>query len=501
MHVSHPLVKEGTIELRDYQENILNTARSKNTLVVLPTGIGKTFIAVMLAAERLQAFPDSKALILAPTKPLAAQHQKVFQNVFNIPEDKIILLTGHIPAEKRKEFYEAARIISATPQTVQNDLRSGTADLSDFSLLIVDECHRSVKKYAYPEVAKAYRGKSLHPRILALTASPSSDESKIREICTSLFIDAVEIRSEKDSDVLTYMKDIDIETVRVDLSNNLKKIQENLKIALKARLQNLKKFHIHIYRKKDLLELQKKIIGKLAKEKKPIYFRLISLATEALKIWHALELLETQSIAALKEYLGKLKETKSGQRLLKDENIKNVIFSLIEIKEEHPKMEKLKEVVAEHSPNKKIIVFSHYRDNIKKIFEEMKSVAGCKPVVLIGQSGETGLSQKEQAEVIRDYESGAYNCLITSPIGEEGLHLASADLAIFYDSVPSEIRTIQRRGRVGRTKVGKIIILLTRRTRDEAYYYTAMRKESKMKTLLKNMQKYGLQKKSLKDFL
>jgi len=121
--------------------------------------------------------------------------------------------------------------------------------------------------------------------------------------------------------------------------------------------------------------------------------------------------------------------------------------------------------------------------------------------VLIGQAGETGLSQKEQINLIKDYESGVYNCLITSPIGEEGLHLASADIAIFYDSVPSEIRTIQRRGRVGRTKVGKIIILLARHTRDEAYYYTAMRKEKKMKSILKNMQNQGLQKKSLKDFL
>ena len=99
------------------------------------------------------------------------------------------------------------------------------------------------------------------------------------------------------------------------------------------------------------------------------------------------------------------------------------------------------------------------------------------------------MSQKEQINVIRDYEAGVYNCLVTSPVGEEGLHIPSADLAIFYEPVPSEIRTIQRRGRVGRTKVGKIIFLLTRKTRDEAYHYVARNKEQRMKEILKDMQK------------
>ena len=122
----------------------------------------------------------------------------------------------------------------------------------------------------------------------------------------------------------------------------------------------------------------------------------------------------------------------------------------------------------------------------------------CKPVILIGQSGERGLSQKEQIEVIMEFNDGYYNCLITSPIGEEGLHIPSADIAIFYDSVASEIRTIQRRGRVGRTKVGKIIFLLTRKTRDEGYYWTSQRREAKMKTILKSMQKKG---KTINDFV
>jgi Fanconi anemia group M protein len=158
---------------------------------------------------------------------------------------------------------------------------------------------------------------------------------------------------------------------------------------------------------------------------------------------------------------------------------------------EHPKMEKLCDIVKDEiSRNKDVqmIIFSHYRNNIEQIWRRLKSVEGCRPVILIGQGGETGMSQKEQIEIIKDYDVGVYNALITSPIGEEGLHMASADVAIFYEPVSSEIRTIQRRGRVGRTKLGRIIVLLTVDTRDEANFYIARRKERKMKEILKDMQ-------------
>jgi Fanconi anemia group M protein len=189
-------------------------------------------------------------------------------------------------------------------------------------------------------------------------------------------------------------------------------------------------------------------------------------------------------------YLEKIKEkkTKSDKGLLNDVEFLKAL-KIIETSEEHPKIEKLKDVIKkeiEINKNVALIIFSHYRDNIFNLHNLLEEV--CRPVILIGQGGEKGLSQKEQIDVIKDFNAGYFNCLITSPIGEEGLHIPSVDTAIFYDSVPSEIRTIQRRGRVGRTKVGKIIFLITKDTRDESYYWTAYRKEKKMKEVLRNMQ-------------
>src|SRR3989338_5436876 len=202
-----PFAKPQAIEASEYQINILKTALVNNTLVVLPTGLGKTAIAIMLAAQRLENFPDSKILIVAPTRPLCEQHRKSFSESMEIPEKEIILLTGKISPEARREIYQKAKIISATPQTIQNDLKTGKLNLKNFSLLVVDEVHKAVKGYAYPFVCKIYKEQSNNPRILGLTASPGSDEARIKEICENLFATAVEIRSENDPDVEKYVEE------------------------------------------------------------------------------------------------------------------------------------------------------------------------------------------------------------------------------------------------------------------------------------------------------
>src|SRR3989344_3982815 len=124
MYVSHPFLKPDAIEEREYQKNILETAVRKNTLCVLPTGLGKTNIAIMLAANRMENFPEKKILIMAPTRPLCAQHQKSFQSAFDIPSKEIILVTGQVMPQDRREIYKGFRIIISTPQCIEHDLKN-----------------------------------------------------------------------------------------------------------------------------------------------------------------------------------------------------------------------------------------------------------------------------------------------------------------------------------------------------------------------------------------
>ncbi len=157
---------------RQYQEDIFNNSKEANTLVCLPTGTGKTKNAIMLTVYRLNEYPNSKVLICSPTKPLSNQICEEFKECTNLDDNKIKLLTGAIKPEERSEMYKESTVIVATPQTIQKDLENDRVRLDDFSMLCIDEAHRSREKFANTIVAKKYLDQAKNPRILALTASP-----------------------------------------------------------------------------------------------------------------------------------------------------------------------------------------------------------------------------------------------------------------------------------------------------------------------------------------
>ena len=491
-YVEHPLIKKETLESRLYQEAILGKAVKDNLLCVLPTGLGKTPIAIVLSVFRLEKCPDSKVLILAPTKPLIEQHFESFKKTIEMPENDFTIVTGMVKPSDRKEYYEQSKIIFATPQTIKNDLESGRIELSDFSLVVFDEAHHSVGDYAYPYIAKVYLENARNPRILGLTASPGGTKEKINEIMKNLGIENVEIRTEEDFDVEPWMKKKEVEWVHVELPQTFSNIRESLRKAYEKRLNNLRKIGfskpVRVVTKRDLLDLQKQLISSSSGGYRKFWG--VSLVSQAIKIEHALSLIETQGIGSLEKYFRKIRseKAKSSMSLAKDSGIKKAMLLTIELNEKgfrHPKISKLCTIVSEQLRQKsdsKIIIFANYRDMVKEIVKVLSSVENAKPVEFMGQR--EGLTQKEQKKRIEDFKSGEYNILVTTSVGEEGIDIPEMGLAVFYEPVPSEIRSIQRRGRVGRTKMGRIIILIAKRTRDEAYYWTAHKKEKLMKKTL-----------------
>jgi len=187
-------LRRDLIQPRVYQEVIYAKCKDKNSLIVLPTGLGKTLIAMMIADYRLSKY-GGKVLMLAPTKPLALQHRESFIRLFNLPPEKINVLTGELPPEQRTKIWERSIIITATPQTIENDLLVGRISLEDVVLLVFDEAHRAVGNYAYVYIAKEYMRQAKHPLILGLTASPGNDEEKIRQVLKNLYIEHVEVRT------------------------------------------------------------------------------------------------------------------------------------------------------------------------------------------------------------------------------------------------------------------------------------------------------------------
>lgn len=489
------------IKPREYQSKIFETCRDKNCLVVLPTGIGKTLLALMLAIYRLQQFPDSKVLFLAPTRPLAEQHLEYFKK--HLPElfATMELFTGKVNAEKRKKLWQNAEIIFSTPQCVENDLKNSLYDLKDTSLLVIDECHRCLKNYSYTFVSERYKQEVKNPRVLGLTASPGADKKTILQIAKNLGIEAVEIRTRESDDVKPYLQKLKFDIVKLDFPDELKEIRELLKELHDKKIEELRnrKLLFAPATKKNVLELQRKIMTMISTGNR--HFNILAAASacaQAIKLQYCLELLETQTLSSLQRYIQELfiqaeqNKSKAVKQLVKQPKFNQAYVATTELlakKIENPKLSKLKEIIESEFKTakiKRVIVFAQYRETLVKICKTLNEISGVNARVFVGQAkkGEgkeaTGLSQKEQREMIHDFTLGKINVLCASSIGEEGLDIPEVSAVIFYEPIPSAIRQIQRRGRTARLKPGKLIVLMLKKTMDESYYWAAFHKEKKM---------------------
>ena len=495
MFVSHPLIRPDLLEARAFQTNISKACLEQSTLVVLPTGLGKTVIATLVIADVLQK-KGGKALFLAPTKPLVEQHANTLRNFMTV--GPVTMFTGELaPADRALEWKDSPIIVS-TPQVILNDLISGTMSLDDFNLVIFDEAHRAVGNYAYVFIAEKYR--SRNGLALGITASPGSTAEKILEVCQNLDMQRVEIRREYDPDVRPYVHDIRIQWLAVEVPPDMMRVMGHLKNAFRKQIKILQEFGLlrkgERHSVRELLEAQKTIRQRMAQASpRPpqALFHAASVQAAAVQINHALELIETQGTAALSNYLDRMHEKATGRGpsraagiVMKDEDVIKARYLAEHLTSEHPKLEKVGMVVGgqlRHHPDSRIIVFTHYRDTSELVASRLEDIAGCRPVRFVGQASrgdDIGLSQKEQADFIARFKKGEFNTLVATSVGEEGLDIPSTELVVFYEPVASEIRTIQRRGRTGRKMPGKVVILMAKGTRDEAYYWSSRNKERRM---------------------
>lgn len=463
---------------RQYQLAIYTSIMQHgNTLVVLPTGLGKTLIALMLIKERMK---KGKCLFLTPTKPLAKQHQISVMETLELSEKNVALVTGEIIPSKRKGMYRTDVIVS-TPQTIRNDLENGILK-PEFSLVIFDECHRAVGDYAYTTIAEMLHGKDT--LFVGLTASPGGRRDRIGQVMKALKISNVEIRGHDDADVSPYVQKSIITWVPVELSEHFKKIKKELDgmTGRYARKLALMGFPPPLKHKGKFMQLRERILNIPHNIKYPAMVQYSVL----LHLLHMTELLETQGVYPLRAYLAKLegKTSKSAKLLLREPSLEKV-KELCQKDEDHPKMPVLIQQI-EKLKGKKLMVFVQYRAQIARI-ESFLRENGISARQFVGKK--EGVTRKMQEQTIADFRQGKFDVMVASSIGEEGLDIPAVDAVIFYEPVPSEIRTIQRRGRAARLKEGEVIVLITKGTRDEYYYYASRNREKKMKKILSGMQK------------
>ncbi len=491
--ISYSNIPENTIEKRTYQTSIAEHAASANTLVVLPTGMGKTAVALLLAAKRLDT---GHILILAPTKPLVEQHYRYFTKNLLLDPAEVTMITGETPAAKRIQLFTKARFCVATPEVVKNDLIAERYSLRDVSLLIVDECHRAVGDYAYVFIAQRYNETAASPLVLGMTASPGSQKEHVTEICNNLSIKQVESRTEDDPDVLPYIHEREVQYITLDLPEELWLAVSTLNSMIDDKVNQLRTLN---YSVPDRTKLSMKVLNavrmqiqtRMQAKDKTSYFA-ISVHAELMKLRHGVILAESQGSTALKAYIQKLISecasggSKASKRIVEDKRFAKLAETAERwTKEIHPKagvvVREIQQMLLD-TPDAKVIVFVTYRDSVQMLVDYLND-AGIAAKRFVGQASrdsEKGLSQKQQIEVIRKFREGEYPVLVATSVGEEGLDIPSTDLVIFYEAVPSEVRSIQRRGRTGRNSSGKIIVLITKETADETYRWVSTAKEKKM---------------------
>ena len=495
------------MEEREYQLAIASRALDGHTMVVLPTGLGKTAIAVLVAASRLLNH-QGKVLVLAPTKPLVEQHLRFFRQFLLLSskekENAFLMFTGETPIAERQVLWRAGQVIFATPQVIKNDLIAGRYGLEEVTLLVVDECHRAVGNYAYSFIAQRYLTSAKNPLLLAMTASPGGERARVEEVCEALGIQAVETRVESDPDVRPYIYERDIQYISVDLPRSLSVGLEMLQKLVEARLRTLARMNFSVPKRQNLTMralngIQMQIQERIRNRDKSAY-NAASVHAEIMKLRHAITLIESQGSESLKRYLEKLAQegfaqdgSRASKRLAQDPQFQQLLQASREWREEHhPKLGITLSLIKAQlaaQPESRSIIFASFRDTVQNLAQALRA-EGIPAERFIGQATkdtDKGFSQKQQLEILDRFRKGDLKVLIATSVGEEGLDVPSTDLVIFFEAVPSEIRSIQRKGRTGRSRRGRIIVLVTRGTSDEAYRYVSQSRERAMLSEIKSM--------------
>ncbi len=487
-------------KIRDYQYSIVAKGLYHNTLVALPTGLGKTFIAATIMLNWFRWTEDAQIVFVAPTKPLVSQQVKACFEIAGIPRSETTMLTGNTPPGVRAEEWSSKRVFFMTPQTIVNDLKSGHCDPKRLVLLVVDEAHRATGGYAYVEVVQFLRRFNSSFRVLALTATPGGSIESVQEVIDGLGISRIEIRTEESLDIREFVYSRKIETMLFDFSDEMVMIMDLFAKALQPLVDKL--CGLNAYWGKDPMTLtpygctqaRQRWMSSHAGQKahwglKGMVITIFSLLAS---LSHGIELLKFHGIGPFyrkalafrdrpqesgskgNKYWKEVHESDSFQKMMSRVQvwINNPDFV------GHPKLEYLQRVVLNHfldagegrgadAPSgTRIMVFAHYRDSAEEIARVLKrNEPMIRPRVFVGQATSKeseGMDQKTQLDVIQKFKNGTFNTLVATSIGEEGLDIGEVDLIVCYDASASPIRMLQRMGRTGRKRAGNIVVTLMR---------------------------------------
>lgn len=491
--VSHPRLKNG-VEARAYQLDAAKECLSGSTLLVMPTGLGKTAVQWMAMAENLEG--KGKIVLVAPTTGLVAQQAKMAKTFIDIEEDKIITLTGQIRPNSREDMWKDAKIIMATPHVIRNDALSGRILLSEIDLLICDEAHHATGSNSMAQLGDLYLQASNNPKVLAASASPGVKSSNVLEVIKRLGIERLHVTKRDDDLVKPYVTEMSIDENRILLPDLLLSTILPLKVLLDEEVEFLRRSGFLIYTGRvtaaALDEAQRRVSAAINRGDVR-GFDAAKRISDLRRLIRLIDLLETQGLQCAIMYLTRARNDKDRKtkRFLSLPQVSTFYSDFKDHEEIHPKPKIVQNMVADSlRTGGKVIIFTEYRDTVDNLLESL-SGENIHPGRFVGQASkgsQLGMKQSEQIEQLERFRNGEINVLVATSVGEEGLDVPAADCVILYEPVPSAIRAIQRRGRTARKTDGNVRVLITQNTRDEYVQNASKNREITMYRTLNKLQ-------------
>uniref|UniRef100_A0A8C3SBN7 RNA helicase n=1 Tax=Chelydra serpentina TaxID=8475 RepID=A0A8C3SBN7_CHESE len=468
------------MELRDYQwEVILPALEGENIIIWLPTGAGKTRAAAYVCKRHLETRGRAKVAVLVNRVHLVEQH---YRQEFSALQDRF-RVTPISSDSDRKFFFSKevalSDVVICTARILQNALTSPDQDvhveLTDFSLLVIDECHHTHKDSVYNQIMEDYlerklTGQQKLPQILGLTASPGTGgatnfqgaRQHILQICANL--DTAKIMSSQkhrvhlEAQVPQPRKQYDVSHERPQdpLGRKLKETMAHIHQYLDIRGVP-QDFGTQSYEQR-IVELGKEGEGPCR-----------TCALHLRQYNDALLINDTVRMIDAFDALDQFYQLEKATKVLRDPTERFLVSTFEENKAallalasdpryENPKLGKLQEILWEQFQtlgSSRGIIFTKTRQSahaLHKWIQENARLArlGIKAAVLTGAgySNQTKhMTQNEQQDVIKLFRKGDLNLLFSTSVAEEGLDIPECNIVVRYGLMTNEIAMVQARGR------------------------------------------------------
>lgn len=496
-YIDHNLIVDNKVEYREYQDYLSSEGLKDSSLIVLPTGTGKTIVSLQISAERLLNNSRGTCLLLAPTKPLVEQHYNTYSELLDIMDDQIVQFTGEVSPSEREEIWNnSPSIVIATPQVIENDLISDRINLIDVVHITFDECHRATGDYSYVYIADKYVQQSNNQLITGLSASPGDDKEQILNICDNINVKSVNIITEDDERIQPYVYDTTIETRFIDVDDEILDIRDTIQDVYKDRLKKLYDDDFIDSRSKTVSQrklnnARGNIQNEMQKGNSDAY-QAMSVWAECMKLNRAIELIETQGVNAFMQYYQRLEDelkkedsSKAVERLISDSKMRKAIDNARKYDGNHDKYDALRSELVRTSKinDGKSLVFTKSRDTVESLIEKLSDDFDIGR--LVGQTDKKnseGMTQAQQKEAVDKFSNDEFEVLVSTEIGEEGLDISEVDTVVFYEPASKGIEQVQRQGRTGRSQMGRVVILIGEGTRDVGMYFKSKDSVENMKT-------------------